>query len=255
MTELAGRPIRTSWSPQAQYVSLGMKIFRLRQKLDALEEQNMAKITWRGETFLAKPIRQNPDGSWVMEALQHSGRTVPGTRITVLASEIVKGTMDEAPAESNSGQAALDAGMAQERKTLPTPAELIAQAQGKSQGDTGAVPPGPTPAPVVAPNSQTRGIGLMSTEAQTAQRAAIERVKAKLKRAAGVLPEVMHHLEANADLIVQKGDDVMNRSDKVCAPHVAMLHETDAGLDDLDAALQVMGNGGPPLSSGGSSPQ
>lgn len=80
---------------------------------------------------------------------------------------------------------------------------------------------------------------------QTVMRAGVERLKAKLAAAASVVPNVTKHLEDHADRILSRGDDVMNRSDKVCAPHFAMLQESDHGLDDLEAALQVMGNGGP----------
>lgn len=86
-------------------------------------------------------------------------------------------------------------------------------------------------------------------ERQTAMRASMERLKAKLAAASKVVPQVTQHLEAHADRIIGRGDDIMNRSDKVCAPHAAMLDETDHGLDDLDAMLQVMGNGGPLRSS------
>lgn len=120
----------------------------------------MARVTWRGETFAARPIAQNADGSWLMEATQHTGRTAPGTHITVQPSEIVAGTMpaagqsDTTQPLADNGQAALDAAMAEERKTLPTPAQLIAQFQaerGMKQGDPGAVPLGPMEAPQPAP--------------------------------------------------------------------------------------------------------
>lgn len=89
-------------------------------------------------------------------------------------------------------------------------------------------------------------------ERQSAMRANVEKLKAKLAAASNVVPQVTQHLEAHADRILSRGEDIMNRSDKVCAPHEAMLDETDHGLDDLDAMLQVMGNG-PPLPSGESS--
>jgi len=92
----------------------------------------------------------------------------------------------------------------------------------------------------------------MEADKQAAIRADVERVKAKMLAAANVVPQVTKHLEEHADRIVSRGDDVMNRSDKVCAPHVAMLDESDHGLDDLESVLQVMGNGGPLPSSGSS---
>lgn len=90
-------------------------------------------------------------------------------------------------------------------------------------------------------------------ERQTVMRERVERLKSALAAASKVVPQVADHLEEHARRIVSRGDDIMNRSDKVCAPHYAMLDESDHGLDDLDDALQVMGNGGP-LPSGESSP-
>lgn len=129
----------------------------------------MAQVRWGGETFTAKPIEQNADGSWIMEALQHTGRTAPGTRITVQPGEIVAGTMpaagqaDTTTAPADDGKATLEAAMAEERKTLVSPADLIAKAQAAktaatTQGDAGAVPPGPTPAPAAAPQNQGKGM-------------------------------------------------------------------------------------------------
>src|SRR6185437_8753622 len=101
---LTGAPLRRSWSPQARYIALGWRLHELNSRLDTLERQRrMAKVRWRGESFDARPISQNPDGSWLMEAQEHTSRTAPGTRITALASEIVAGTM---PGEANATPAA-----------------------------------------------------------------------------------------------------------------------------------------------------
>lgn len=89
----------------------------------------------------------------------------------------------------------------------------------------------------------------MDAEKQTAMRAGVERLKAKLASASTAVSDVTMHLEEHADRILSRRDEIMNRSDKVCAPHAAMMDETDHGLDDLDAALQVMGNGAPLPSS------
>lgn len=254
--QLTGAPHRRSWSPLSQHIAVGLKIARLNGRLDEIERQaGMARVTWNGETFLAKPIEQNPDGSWVMEALQHTGRTVPGTRITVQQNEIVPGSMpapgqpDTTAAPADTGQAALDAAMAEERKTLVSPADLIAQFQASKkdspQGDTGAVPPGPTPAPAAAPNSQARGPNLMSIEA----------LKAKLATAAGVVAEVEADISAKADAIIGRRDELKAKSTQAFAPHNSMLDEASKGLDDVTNALTVLSNGGPPLSSGDSSKQ
>jgi len=90
------------------------------------------------------------------------------------------------------------------------------------------------------------------TEQHTALRAGIERLRAKMAQASQAVPDVTKHLEQHADYILARRDDIMNRSDKVCAPHAAMMDETDHSLDDLESVLQVMGNGAP-LPSGESS--
>lgn len=148
-------------------MGIGLTIFRLRRKLDALERQHMARVTWNGETFTAKPISQNADGTWLMEAEQHTARTVPGTHITVQAKEIVAGSMDTTAQPANDGQAQLEAAMAEERKTLPDPAALIKQAQAAnasitSQGDAGAVSGGPSQAPAAAQASTSNGTKSMT---------------------------------------------------------------------------------------------
>ena len=118
----------------------------------------MAVVRLFGATFNADVIKDNGDGTWTMRSRAHTGRTSPGTLFTAKHSEIIEMAAAEQPAVPNSpvgtpistvaiqakidtGLAALEAGMAAERKTLPTPAELIAAIRAKNTSPT-ATPPG-----------------------------------------------------------------------------------------------------------------
>lgn len=242
MTALRGAPVRRFWSPQSRFIALGMQIARLNGRLDEIERQaGMARVTWRGETFTARPIEQNADGSWIMEALQHTGRTAVGTRITVKPDEIEPGTMpapdqpDTTVAPADDGQAALEAAMAEERKTLVSPAELIKQAQAAktaitTQGDAGAVPPGPTLAPAAAPTAQqgkamtghlADKMKLLASAGMDFQQAVEAKVDAKLAEIAGKKKDALANLDnafgkidavgADADAGIQAINDMIGQ--------------------------------------------
>lgn len=86
----------------------------------------MPRVQWHGQTFSAKLIETNPDGSHVMEAQEHGARFTLGTRILVKPSEVI--SVDEAPAPTpTQSAAALQAAMDKERETLPTVDELLKQ--------------------------------------------------------------------------------------------------------------------------------
>jgi len=242
---LTGAPLRRSWSPQARYIALGWRLHELNSRLDTLERQRrMAKVRWRGESFDARPISQNPDGSWLMEAQEHTSRTAPGTRITALASEIVAGTMPgeanatpAAPPGADKGQAALDAAMAEERKTLPDPASLIAAAQAAktaqtTQGDAGAVSGGPTQAPAgaQASNEGTKAMALGD----------------KLKLYASGTSDFMSAIEKTVDqrLVAQaaKKADMTKRINGVFAKTDAIEADAEAGLKALENTLNQLTN-------------
>jgi hypothetical protein len=104
----------------------------------------MATVKMFGQQFavdLVQKLGLDSKGQQLWKAVSraHTGRTVPGTTITVNQSEILQADQDElngsvasrcAPPSSSevtASQAALEVAMAEERKTLPTPAELIAQ--------------------------------------------------------------------------------------------------------------------------------
>lgn len=108
---------------------------------------------------------------WRAMSRAHTARTVPGTMITVNQSEIIEAAAAEMPPDNTTttdstsaasssspplpaditGLASLEAAMAEERKTLPSPAELIAQ----HRQNTGvSVEPHPTASPEGRPTSR-----------------------------------------------------------------------------------------------------
>lgn len=79
----------------------------------------MARVRWHGTEFRADPIRQLPNGNWLMEAREHGPRFSIGTEIEVRQGEIVEMAAAEMPASPDAGLKELEAGMAKERETLP----------------------------------------------------------------------------------------------------------------------------------------
>jgi hypothetical protein len=49
----------------------------------------MARVRFNSAEFFAKPLRSLPNGDWIMEALEYSARTCPGTQIRVTPKEII----------------------------------------------------------------------------------------------------------------------------------------------------------------------
>jgi hypothetical protein len=86
----------------------------------------MAKVRFDKDIISAKPISQEATtGDWLMEAQQHGPRYSPGTVIRIPEGDVLH--MDDSEKPANDGQAQLEAAMAQERKTLPSPAEMLAK--------------------------------------------------------------------------------------------------------------------------------
>lgn len=87
----------------------------------------MARVQWHGQNFNATPIEQYPNGDWLMESLAHGPRISVGTRIRVTSKEIIEMAAAETPPNPAESAATLETAMADERKTLPSIAELRAQ--------------------------------------------------------------------------------------------------------------------------------
>jgi hypothetical protein len=103
----------------------------------------VARIRVFGTEMYADVVRDNGDGTYLMMARSHSARTVAGTQITVKKTEIIEMAAAEQPPTAD-GQAALEAAMAAERKTLPSPAEIMAtnrEAAAKSAATVSTNPP------------------------------------------------------------------------------------------------------------------
>jgi hypothetical protein len=112
----------------------------------------MATVKMFGSTFQADLLEHAgtaADGAALYNAIArtHTGRTAPGTPITVRSDEIVKAAPAEIPqpgqvispavssvtsADTGASQAQLEGAMAKERETLPSPASLIAEHNAKA---------------------------------------------------------------------------------------------------------------------------
>lgn len=89
----------------------------------------MAQVRWQGQSFAAKPIKQLPNGNWLMEAQEHGARFTIGTQIEVKAAEVE--SMDAAAPDAAVSAAQLETAMAEERKALPSFRELMLKAAAK----------------------------------------------------------------------------------------------------------------------------
>lgn len=109
----------------------------------------MARVKFGGKEITADPVEQTKAGDYLMRARLHTARTSAGTLILVKQSEIIEMAAAETPGnapmpadlEDKAGSlGALEAAMAAELKTLPSPSELIAKHQQNiAEGKT---PPG-----------------------------------------------------------------------------------------------------------------
>jgi hypothetical protein len=78
------------------------------------------------------------------------------------------------------------------------------------------------------------------------------RLTEKLQRAAGVVGRQSAKIEARADALIAREEDIERRTDASFSPHEAILDAAESGLDGLDAKLKLMSND--PLASSGGSP-
>jgi hypothetical protein len=85
----------------------------------------------------------------------------------------------------------------------------------------------------------------VSVQNRAAKGEFMERVVEKLRLASLVSGNVAKNLEAKADDIIAKGQRIEAKAEKAVAPHHQLLDQQDKGLDQLDAALNLLSNGGP----------
>lgn len=98
----------------------------------------MALIRWHGTIYSAAPVKQLPNGDWLMTANEHGPRFTVGTTIQVKQDDIENMDAAEMPDQFGS-LAALEKALAEERKTLPSVRELLLQDAKRRTA------PGPTP--------------------------------------------------------------------------------------------------------------
>jgi hypothetical protein len=178
----------------------------------------MALVRAMGSTFNAKPIRQLDDGSgdWVMEALEHGTRFVPGTQVRVSQREIVQ--MDAPAPTASATPADIQAAMDKERETLPSVAQLIAKAPENQKAIEAALPPA-TATPQDKDMSASKLAGLASLAQQTvkdistaadASQARITAARAKALGGIGMIDGVSAELEATTKAIEDMANQITN---------------------------------------------
>lgn len=91
----------------------------------------MALVKWNSaKPFGAVPVQQLSNGDWLMRTLESGARFTVGTMIQVKEADIVKGTLyEDTKADPGARAAELEAALAEERKGLPTVAELLAKSK------------------------------------------------------------------------------------------------------------------------------
>lgn len=75
----------------------------------------------------------------------------------------------------------------------------------------------------------------------------MDRLKEKLKRAAGVAKRATDAIEVAADHLIAREDELTSKRENAFAPHHAMLDSHNRDLDQLEDALNIISNGAPPL--------
>lgn len=80
------------------------------------------------------------------------------------------------------------------------------------------------------------------------------RLSDKLKQAGGVVIRQTAKIEARADAILERETSIEAMTDQAFSPHEAILSEAEKGLQDVESALRLLGNGGPPLEPSSASP-
>lgn len=91
----------------------------------------MARIQWHGSTFLAEPKEQLPNGDWLMVMKEHGPRFTIGTLVRVTQKQVVEMAAAEMPDTPNAGLAALETGLAAERKEITPVGEMLSRARAK----------------------------------------------------------------------------------------------------------------------------
>lgn len=75
----------------------------------------------------------------------------------------------------------------------------------------------------------------------------IDRLKDKLARASGVGGRVAAKIEAKADALLAREDELHAKTEQAFAGHEAIADHASTELDAIEDALNQLSNGGPPL--------
>ncbi len=75
----------------------------------------------------------------------------------------------------------------------------------------------------------------------------IDRLKEKLAKAAGVGGRVAAKIESKADALIAREGELSTKSDRAFAGHEAIVDSANVVLDDIEASLNQLSNGGPAL--------
>ncbi len=75
----------------------------------------------------------------------------------------------------------------------------------------------------------------------------IDRLKEKLAKAAGVGGRVAAKIEAKADALIEREGMLEAKTDQAFAPHEAIADQAATQLDEIEAAVNILSNGGPAL--------
>jgi hypothetical protein len=90
---------------------------------------DIVRVCWGGWKFRCVLDRWRENETWEAVSLDHTGRTTDGTRIVINPSEIIERGQEADRVDI----ARIETAMAEERRSLPHPRELIAAAQAKAQ--------------------------------------------------------------------------------------------------------------------------
>lgn len=75
----------------------------------------------------------------------------------------------------------------------------------------------------------------------------MSRLREKLATAAGIAKGLEQVIEGRADALISRGGELKVRTNEAFVKHEARLDEAGQGLDELEDALRLLDNGGPPL--------
>jgi hypothetical protein len=83
----------------------------------------------------------------------------------------------------------------------------------------------------------------------------VERLKAKALQARGIAGGLVKSVESELDLMIAEKDAVEKKLAEAVAPHHEIFAGVRGEIDGVKAAIDLLSNGGPPLSGSGDAPK